>query len=239
MGAVHGVYLKYVVTGVLAGAAASTLEAPLSSAALWYACACNLTIAALFKLRWGEFLLGKDPNTGKVPAWSYLVWGGFHAPTWMYTMLHTRLGQAAGTPVASEVQDGWWIGGRYGAELGREWGGVLDLTCEFPEGCIGSTKSYKLVACWDGTPPSPAMIDEAAAFCVEARKHGHVLVHCAHGRGRSTCAMVAALVKAGLFATWEEAFAACKPRRPVIKLNAKMRAALALWQREYMHGKDE
>ena len=57
-------------------------------------------------------------------------------------------------------------------------------------------------------------------------------------RGRSTTLMCAALVKAGLFATWEEAFEkGIKPGRSVCKLNKRMKAALTEWQRIYVDGK--
>ena len=86
----------------------------------------------------------------------------------------------------------------------------------------------------------PEKIEEAATFAVEARKKGDVLVHCAHGRGRSTTLMCAALVKAGLFATWEDAFEkGIKPGRSVCKLNRRMRNALAEWQRIYVDDKKE
>jgi hypothetical protein len=122
-------------------------------------------------------------------------------------------------------------GGKYGSELGKQWGGILDLTCEFPEGCRAQTKHYKCIPCWDGTPPSAEMIEEAARFCVEAREDGDVLVHCAHGRGRSTTCMVAALTKARLYPDWQRAFEACKRRRPVVALNRAMRHALTEWER--------
>ena len=59
------------------------------------------------------------------------------------------------------------------------------------------------------------------------------MVHCAHGRGRSTCVMVACLVKAGLFSHWQDAFEACKKQRKGIKLNKKMRDALDEWEKAF------
>ena len=43
-------------------------------------------------------------------------------------------------------------------------------------------------------------------------------------------AQVACLVRAGVFPTWREAFEAVRLRRPCVKLNAKMRAALDEWE---------
>jgi hypothetical protein len=87
----------------------------------------------------------------------------------------------------------------YADTLGKDWGGIIgkytyystlfhvlawwhayhipcwlyifsDLTVEFPERCINSTKAYKLIASWDGVPASPEKLEEAATFAVEARK---------------------------------------------------------------------
>ena len=158
----------------------------------------------------------------------------------MYTRIHGNNDKKKKVvvPVASEVQPGWWVGGTYSNELNKDWGGVIDLTVEFPERCFDRSKSYLLVAIWDGVPPSPEKIDEAASFAVEARKMGDVLVHCAHGRGRSTTLMCAALVKAGLYATWEDAFEkGIKPGRSVCKLNRRMKKALTDWQAIYIDNK--
>ena len=138
-------------------------------------------------------------------------------------------------PVASEVVPGWWIGGRYASRLlgNRRWAATIDLTVEFPESCRDTTDNYLLVACWDGTPPSPRRIEVAARTAAEASARGDAMVHCAHGRGRSTCVMVACLVKAGLFQNWQDAFEACSKRRKGIKLNKKMRDALDAWQKAF------
>ena len=48
--------------------------------------------------------------------------------------------------------------------------------------------------------------------------------------------LVAAVVKAGLFRDWEAAFEAIKVNRPVVRLNSKMRKALATWQCEWQDG---
>lgn len=198
---------------------------------LAYVSVVNAVIAVLFRLEKGMCVLGKDGATGEVPAWSYLLFAGFHLPTWLYTRMRHLQDRLLGVAPADEVAPGWWLGGRYGGELGRRWAGVVDLTCEFPEGCAMATPdAYLLVRCWDGVPPSPGQLEEAAAFAVRRRAEGDIMVHCAHGRGRSTTVMCACLVKAGLFKRWEDAFDAIKARRRVVKLNRRMRAALGAWQ---------
>ena len=212
-----------------------------------YSTVLNGVVAVLFKMEWGMGVVGKDKKTGQIPLWSYLVFFPFHIPTLLYTHVHTRISkvkmpdksgkvQYKPVPVATEVQPGWWVGGCYGHELNKEWGGVVDLTVEFPESCVA--RHYLAAPTWDGVPLAPADLEHAATFAVEASKDGDVLVHCAHGRGRSTTVMCAALVKAGLFPTWEEAFEkGIKPYRPVCKLNRRMRQNLAAWQAEYVDGK--
>jgi protein-tyrosine phosphatase len=112
------------------------------------------------------------------------------------------------------------------------WDLTVDLTCEFPEPCKSTTKAYLNVPVWDGTPPSTPELEKAAAAIA---KHwggpgkGTVMVHCAHGRGRSCMVACAGLVKAGHVNTWEEAFEVVKRGRPCCKLNAGMRRGLADW----------
>ena len=283
MGAVHGVYLKYVglsaisyagYTAVTSGAGEAAVFSAvarfislvgvrgatdhtlsflraLPSAVLIYSALVNGAVAVMFKLRAGMVLLGKSPEMGTIPLWSYIIFFPFHFPTRIYTYVHTRIGSykrklpngniiRESVPVASEVQPGWWVGGCYAHELDRDWVGVIDLTVEFPERLANRTASYLLVPVWDGVPPNPAQIEEAAKFGATARKKGDVIVHCAHGRGRSTTVMCACLVRGGLYPTWEEAFEkGIKPGRPVCKLNAAMKQALTDWQRDYVGGKKE
>ena len=238
LGAVHGVHLKYAFMSTLCLGGAYRQYAVDASIIEWtifallmYSSALHALITSLFVLRRGEWILGKDCNTGVVPRWSLILFFAFHLPTYLYTWVHTEHSKRNGVPVASEVAPGWWIGGRFSHELGKTWAAVIDLTVEFPESCRDVTDEYMLVACWDGVPPAPLDIERAARFAASAAVRGDVLVHCAHGRGRSTCVMVACLVRAGLFPTWRDAFEACAKRRKGIKLNQKMRNALDAWEK--------
>ena len=217
---------------------------------LGYSTALNGFIAVLFKMEKGMGLIGKDRKTGQIPNWSYILFFPFHGPTLLYTYLHILKGKAQkvqlqdGTrahkvPVATQVQPGWWVGSCYGHELDRDWAGVIDLTVEFPE--TTRTRNYLSLPTWDGVPATPEQLEKAARFAVEAKEGGgDILIHCAHGRGRSTTVMCACLVKAGLFATWEEAFEeGIKPARPVCKLNRRMKQNLTEWQAIYVDGRDK
>ena len=217
---------------------------------LGYSTILNGAIAVLFKMEIGMHLLGKDRKTGEIPTWSYLLFFPFHLPTRLYTYIHTLVGSHTVVkdgkktrqivPVASEVQPGWWVSGCYSHILHKDWAGVIDLTVEFPETCINRTRAYLSIPTWDGVPATPEQLEEAATFAVQASQQGgDVLVHCAHGRGRSTTVMCACLVKAGLFRTWEEAFQqGIQPQRSVCKLNRRMRQALTQWQERYVNSRD-
>ena len=158
-------------------------------------------------------------------------------------------------PVATEVQPGWWVGGCYGHKLNKDWAGVIDLTVEFPEKCYERSLFYLSLPTWDGVPCTPEQLEYATNFALNAKSKkeeqlqqssdgnnkvvGDILVHCAHGRGRSTTVMCACLVKAGLFKHWEEAFeVGIKPYRPVCKLNRRMRQNLQAWQEQYIDKKN-
>jgi protein-tyrosine phosphatase len=213
---------------------------------LGYSTILNGVIAALFKTEVGMALIGKDRKTGQIPNWSYVLFFPFHLPTLLYTHIHTlhstckveRDGKMVDevVAVATEVQPGWWVGGCYADKLDKDWAGVIDLTVEFPESCINRTRAYLSTPTWDGVPATAEQLEEAADFAVSASKAGgDILVHCAHGRGRSTTVMCACLVKAGLFRTWEEAFEqGIKPQRTVCKLNRRMKQALTEWQTNYV-----
>mmetsp|Transcript_31424 Transcript_31424/g.75972 ORF Transcript_31424/g.75972 Transcript_31424/m.75972 type:complete len:305 (-) Transcript_31424:159-1073(-) len=155
-------------------------------------------------------------------------------------------------PVASEiVQPGWWVGGCYSNQLNKQWAGIVDLTVEFPERCRPNTLRYLCLPTWDGVPCSPEQLEKAATFCIEAREEWkrlkdkgtvegepQILIHCAHGRGRSTTVMCAALIKMGFYSNYEEALEkGIKPGRPCCKLNSAMRKNLAEWQKIYIEGK--
>ena len=248
MGAVHGVHLKYVAMCAASAASARHLGThepsdPDSNYALavwaatcvmWYSACVHFIISAGFISKSGMWILGKDPNTGQVPSWSYVLWAAFFIPTYLYTALHAGYADKKhGVPVASEVDDAFWIGGRYAAQLKKKWALTIDLTVEFDEGCMDTSDEYLLLRCWDGVPPKPHEIELAAVTAAQACRRGLVNVHCAHGRGRSTTVLAACLVRAGRASTWEEAFKLIHARRPVVKLNKKMRTALTEWQKKY------
>ena len=97
MGAVHGVHLKYVAMSAASAVTAvrypdpdlATFEHSAFDAfvicCFWYAAFVHGLIATLFIARRGEWILGKSPETGVVPLWSYVVFAAFHIPCLLYT----------------------------------------------------------------------------------------------------------------------------------------------------------
>ncbi|KAI2514010.1 dual specificity phosphatase [Fragilaria crotonensis] len=93
MGAVHGVYLKYVGLSAISYAGYSMLVSgsgasdgrsltaneamPLwkfgAAAVFGYSAILNGAIAVMFKMERGMWLIGKDRLTGQIPMWSYLL----------------------------------------------------------------------------------------------------------------------------------------------------------------------
>jgi protein-tyrosine phosphatase len=63
-----------------------------------------------------------------------------------------------------------------------------------------------------------------------------VLVHCAHGHGRSTVVLCAFMVAEGMAPTFLDALAMVKTKRPKAKLNPRQVAALVEWTRRRERG---
>lgn len=73
-------------------------------------------------------------------------------------------------------------------------------------------------------------VEEGVEWLLQQRAQGRpVYVHCAHGHGRSTVVLCAALVASGHANTFQEAFDAVKALRPRVKLNHRQRRTLVEW----------
>ena len=118
---------------------------------------------------------------------------------------------------------------------------VLDVTAELPK-VVASEGGYLNLRVWDTHGPSPAQIDTAVRWIAEARRSGKkVLVHCAHGHGRSVTVLAAALLaqreeegggegaESCSDASVDAVIAHIQTFRPRAKLNARQRRALEGW----------
>ena len=78
--------------------------------------------------------------------------------------------------------------------------------------------------------PDVQLVEDGVKWLLEQRKEGRpVYVHCAHGHGRSTVVLCAALVAAGHANSFEEAFQEVRALRPRVKLNFRQRKTLVEW----------
>lgn len=105
---------------------------------------------------------------------------------------------------------------------------VLDVTCELPLQVV--PPAYLNLAVWDTHAPTPAQIEQGVKWALQQRAAGRpVLVHCAHGHGRSATVLAAILVAEGTAKSAAEAEAVMKAERPRVRLNRRQMAALQAW----------
>jgi protein-tyrosine phosphatase len=172
-----------------------------------------------------------------IPWWSLVLFWPFHLFTRaeIYTK---RLLMRAKVPDASEVVPNLYVGGWFAdwasSQTSQRWHCIVDLTTEYGE--RAHSEVYLCAPVWDGNPPAPADIERCARLLVESAAKGPTLCHCASGIGRSATVACAALVKGGHAADLPAALALLQQRRHVVRLNAKMRAALVSWAREFAPG---
>eukprot|EP01025_Chloroclados_australasicus_P011368 TRINITY_DN14911_c0_g1_i1.p2 TRINITY_DN14911_c0_g1~~TRINITY_DN14911_c0_g1_i1.p2 ORF type:complete len:186 (-),score=15.68 TRINITY_DN14911_c0_g1_i1:287-793(-) len=130
-------------------------------------------------------------------------------------------------PLYHEIVDGYYVGGwppspdvlPPDANLA-----VIDCTCEFDR---THDRPYLCLPTWDTEGVSPSHVKAGVDFAMHQRRLGRsVLVHCAHGHGRSVEVLMACLVIGGIFKTYEEALTAARSKRPKCKLNAAQRRNL-------------
>jgi hypothetical protein len=185
-----GVWMRFAaVTATYAWLArrAFTHHAPLA-VGLGYCSAVHAVVTSLVVADIAPWIIGKNPKTGQVPLWSWVVWGPFHLTNRFFVgVAKLNHSHANNLEVATEVWPGWYLGGWYSSELGIRFSAVVDLCCELPE--RAQTDRYMCCANWDGMLHGED-IARAAPFLAAAAKEGPVLVHCAHGVGRSTATIV-------------------------------------------------
>ena len=84
------------------------------------------------------------------------------------------------------------------------------------------------------TGPSPQQIQEGVEWARQQAGSGRkVLVHCAHGHGRSATLLGAILIADGVVQSVDDAVALMKAQRPRVRLNRRQLAALKAWAAEH------
>lgn len=117
-------------------------------------------------------------------------------------------------------------------QAAQRWGACtayLAAKCfDTPRTCVvGLITDYS----WGLAGPTVLQIEEGLAWVRRQRQEGRaVLVHCAHGHGRSTALLCAALVQSGLAVDFREAFSKVKAVRPKVKLNGPQYGSLVAWE---------
>ena len=78
--------------------------------------------------------------------------------------------------------------------------------------------------------PQSHQIEAGVQWALQQRATGRaVLVHCAHGHGRSATVLAAVLIAEGQARGVDDAEGLLKAQRPRVRLNARQRAALKQW----------
>jgi len=173
--------------------------------------------------------MGKRPD-GSLPPWAYVVW-------WPYLLglslkLHLKISQPREEPLMDEVQGGLWVSGwpRSAAVLpaGKAGVAVIDVTCELPR--RHAVGPYLNLPAWDTDCASVSDIQRGVEFALEAMAAGHaVVVHCAHGHGRSAQVAAAVLLAKGLALSPRDAEKYMQRTRPRVRLNARQHSGLGEW----------
>jgi len=203
-------------------------------------------IGTLFLLGRGEWIMGKNER-GFMPLWSMMLWWPFHFLNQAMIFLKRKV-LKPNVPDANAILDDLFLGGwqcdnvlKRVMQKRFEDGGmlktkpmlpaVIDLTVELPERILpGERSAYLWLPVWDGNSPNVAQLDTAVAFAKKHMSKGSpVVIHCAHGVGRSTTAMCAVLIESGKARTVDEALAIVRKSRPIARLNSLMKSSLQNW----------
>jgi protein-tyrosine phosphatase len=219
-----------------------------------------MTIFLLFSVITRSFpslskrIVGKDIRTGKVAWWSFLIFWPFHLVNNIYSLfIHVYRYYVKGIDVMSQIYHGShhhateiFQGGMFSVwkepvvfrnESLKEWDVVLDLTCETMEMATVRPENYYCVAVFDGTPIPSDDLEQAVEFVMnktnKLTEKKRILIHCAHGIGRSTMTTLAILLRAGIVDDVNKGFSLIKQSRSIVHLNWRMRDELQRWVRRY------
>lgn len=97
--------------------------------------------------------------------------------------------------------------------------------------CLIKSHMTEVLATISLAGPTTQQIDAGVKWALRQRDSGRpVLVHCAHGHGRSLVLMCAILVVSGRAGDFLEAYRMVKAARPRVRLNNSQHASLVRWQ---------
>lgn len=207
-------FVPFLVVG-LTEAALATMSPPMLAVPLIWAGLATTYVSAAYMLKKPE-MLGKL-GAPRISTAALLPYHAFVRGTAVATRRFFVQHQA-------EVIPGLWVGGwpRQGAPEHAQ----LDVTAELPR--RGQSLRYHCVPMLDGAAAHLDHLEEAVAQAVRWRAEGlPVLVHCAHGRGRSVAVVCGVLMVEGHADTWDDAYALVRKARPAAHLTGAQQRMLS------------
>ncbi|EER15984.1 conserved hypothetical protein [Perkinsus marinus ATCC 50983] len=133
---------------------------------------------------------------------------------------------------SAEVASGLFVGDIMASAFDNSWDAVLDITNELPR--LSSSQNYHCIPTWDGTAPTVQQLDEACDYIgslvKKKNENAHILIHCAHGKGRSVTVTTAVLVGLGIEPDWRSAYSRVRAHRRQAHLNRVMQQRLEDWE---------
>jgi hypothetical protein len=181
---------------------------------LWPAFALLLVAANYALLGAGGFQKGRD---GRMSVAARALLAPYQLGAWINCRWWTR-----NAPAPSAIRDGVALGRIPSAHDGAAFATVVDLCAELPARSAGCRAFPTL----DLVTPEPGLLRDAAAAIEVARRAGPVLVCCALGFSRSTCAVAAWLLATGRAVSAADAVAQVRAVRPRVVLDAAALAAI-------------
>lgn len=172
------------------------------------------------------WILGKNGRGQINPLGIAFLWP-YHVGLRAKLAIQRRL---SSEPAFNKITKEYWIGAWPSEEklVPALHAAVLDVTCELP--LQVTPPAYKVLPVWDTHGPTPLQIEEGVRWAREQAMLGNpVLVHCAHGHGRSATIIAALLIAEGKASGVEDAEALMKLERPRVRLNKRQRLSIKQW----------
>lgn len=147
-------------------------------------------------------LPGKNTSDGSLLWYRVVIFAPYFVAVAALMIVSQTLGVMSSHKSYTEVCQGIFVGDYFSSfKSGKRWGSIVDITNELPR--LGESKEYLNIPSWDGCPPTIQSIQAACKFVESCQKP--VLIHCAHGKGRSVTVTAAVLVYLGLVKSVDEA----------------------------------